>query len=86
MKFPDDFEEKQHPVVPDATHWIVRNKEGVLIISIIGGGPFGDGLNVFEVLDNRSFADYEPKMMSKEEINQYLKDYPLSPNMQMKQH
>ena len=71
MKFPEDFIEKKHGLVPNSTQWLGTKSNGVTV-SIIGGvvGQYGDGVKTFEMFD---MDESEPRgWMTKEEINQHL--------------
>lgn len=71
MIFPENFEKKPHPVVPNAIQYIGIKPNGQTI-SIVGGGKglYGDGINTFEMWD---FDEEEPRgYLNKEKINEYL--------------
>lgn len=73
MQFPKDFKKKKHPIVKDSYQWLLHDANGIVIISIIGGGfgQYGDGKTTFEMFD---FSEENPRgYMSKQDINAYLK-------------
>lgn len=74
MKFPKDFKKKKHPIVPNATQWLLHDSKGNVIISIVGGGTglYGNGTSTFEMYD---FSEDGPKgWLSKIDINEHLKN------------
>jgi len=77
LVFPDSFKRKSHPVIPGATQWTLANKDGRVIISIVGGGMglYGDGVRTFEMYDSRE-DDVQGHLLI-EEINQHLAENPL---------
>jgi len=76
LTFPESFTSKPHPL-PNATQWVITNKLGIPIISVVGGGygMYGNGITTFEMYDYR---EEEPQgYMTREEITKYLKENPL---------
>lgn len=76
-KFPQDFREKSHPVVPGATQWTYAPKDQDTVISIVGGGYglYGDGVRTFEMFDFRE--DGPQGYLTEEEINEHLEAHPI---------
>lgn len=71
IKFPDDFEQRAHPVIPMAKQWRWPNWDDTKI-SIVGGGTglYGDGKRTFEMWD---YDEEQPRgYMTATEINEYL--------------
>lgn len=75
--FPEDFTEINHPVVPEAKQWLLKDKEEETIISVVGGGRglYGNGIDTFEMFD---FREDEPQgHLTKDEINEHLIKHPI---------
>ena len=76
MKFPEDFTVENHQTVQNAKQWLLK-KDNEIIISIVGGGygPYGNGIDTFEMWDYR---EYQPKVyLTKDEINTHLQNNPI---------
>lgn len=75
-KFPQDFRERSHPVVPGATQWTYPPDKDT-VISIVGGGYglYGDGVRTFEMYDFRE--DGPQGYLTSEEINEHLEAHPI---------
>jgi len=77
MKFPQDFKQELHHLIPRAKQWTLSNKEDKVVISIVGGGTglYGNGVTTFEMYD---FREEEPQSyLSKEDINNHLEINPI---------
>jgi hypothetical protein len=72
LKFPEDFTEKPHRVVPGAYQWFFKyNNDTDEMISIVGGGSglYGDGITTFEMWDTKNM-DEPQGYMTTDDINQ----------------
>ena len=78
IKFPDDFEFKNHHVLKGAKQWLLKDINSEVVISIVGGhtGLYGDGVSTFEMFD---FREDEPQgYLTTDQINEHLKKNPFS--------
>jgi hypothetical protein len=75
IKFPEDFILIPHAVIPGAKQWYYETKYSC--ISIVGGasGLWGDGVNTFEMWDQR-FPDPEG-YLTIDDINTHLQNNPV---------
>ena len=77
IKFPEDFLENKHRVIPGAYQWLFEYNDGTDdYISIVGGGHglYGDGGTTFEMWDLKNMR-YPQGYMTAEDINQWLEDH-----------
>lgn len=77
IKFPEDFSESVHRIIPGAYQWLFEYNDGTDdYISIVGGGRglYGDGDTTFEMWDLKNMHDPQGYMTA-EDINQWLQDH-----------
>jgi hypothetical protein len=75
IKFPEDFTEIPHQIIPGAKQWLFKTTDKKYI-SIVGGGIgiHGDGVRTFEMWDTRNMHDPQGYMTT-EEINKWLEQH-----------
>jgi hypothetical protein len=76
IKFPQDYDTRDHKYYKGSTEYLLRNDDGKPVISVVGGnGAHGDGVNTFELWDFREFKPINN--LTIEQVNQYVKDHPI---------
>jgi hypothetical protein len=77
VKFPQDFEEASHPLIPGATQYTLRHADGSRLYSVVGGGMgiHGDGKVTFEMYSDL-VGDVVLSYATANEINEYLSEGP----------
>lgn len=73
-KFPQDFEQRAHGLIPGVVHYTLNDADGERLYSIVGGpSVYGDGVRTFEVFSDRE-DDVVMTYATAEEINKYLEE------------
>ena len=72
-KFPQDFEQNAHPLIPGAVQYKLYDTDGNRLYSVVGGGMglYGDGVTTFEMYSD-NFGDVVLSYATADEINEYL--------------
>ena len=74
-KFPQDFEQHAHPVLPGAVHYKLYDTDGNRLYSVVGGGMglYGDGVTTFEMFCD-TIGDVVLSYATADDINEYLEE------------